>query len=65
MNGRSNVIPTRRNGNCLLCTVLYCMYNTEDRHSEIRLSTVNNIINEMGFYPDFIVNLSMVNRAEN
>ena len=40
------------------------MQNTEDRHSEIRLSTVNKIINEWEYYKGFILNLSMVNRAK-
>ena len=40
------------------------MYNTEDRYSEIKLSTVNEIINEWKNYKDFIVHLSRVNNTE-
>ena len=40
-----NVISIQRDRNCLFCSVSYGMHNTEDRYSEIRLSTVNkNII---------------------
>ena len=40
----------KRDGNCLLCAVSYCMYNTEDRHCKIRLSTVMKIISEWEYY---------------
>ena len=40
------------------------MYNTEDKHSKIRLSTVNKIINEGNYYKDFNAGVSMVNNAE-
>ena len=40
------------------------MYNTDDSHSEIRLSTVNKIINDCFKYnKDFIVDLSIFNSA--
>ena len=39
------------------------MYDTEDKHSDIRLSTVNKIINEWEC-KDFSIDLSMVNSAE-
>ena len=42
----NNVIPLKRAGNCLFRAVSYCMYNTEDRYSEINLKTVNEIIND-------------------
>ena len=42
----SNVVPTQRDGNCLFRAVSYFDYNTEGRHSETRLSTVNKINNE-------------------
>ena len=38
--------------------------NTEDRHSKIRLSTVNKVINEREHYKDFIVNLPVIKNAE-
>ena len=41
------------NTNCLFHAVLYCMCNTEDRHSEIRLTTMTKIINELVYYKDF------------
>ena len=34
----SNVIPIQRDENCVFRAVLYCINNTEDRHSGIRLS---------------------------
>ena len=40
------------------------MYNTEDVHSEIRLTTVNKIISKWVHYKDFMVDLSMFNGAE-
>ena len=40
------------------------MHNLEERHSESRVSAANKIINEWGYYKDFIVDLSMVNSAE-
>ena len=40
------------------------MCDTEDRHSEIRLSTVDKIINEWEYYKDFIVDLSMISSAD-
>ena len=40
------------------------MYNTEFRHFEIRLTTLNKMINEWEHYKDFIVHLSMINTAE-
>ena len=46
------------------CFVLYCMHNAENRHSEIILSTVNKIINEREYDRDFVVDLLMVDRAE-
>ena len=40
------------------------MHDTEDKHSEIRLNSVNKIIYEWKHYKDFIVGLSIVNSAE-
>ena len=40
------------------------MYNTEDSHSEIRLITVNKIINEWKHYKDFRGDVSKVNSVE-
>ena len=48
----------------VLWAVSYCIYNTEDGHFEMKLSTVNKIINEWEHYKDFIVYLSMVNSPE-
>ena len=45
-SARSNVITIQRDGNCLDRAVSYCKGNTEGKHSEIRLSTVNTIINQ-------------------
>ena len=42
----NNVIPIQKDRNCLFRAVSYCMYNTEDRHSEITPSTDNKITNE-------------------
>ena len=53
-----------KNGNCLFCAVSYCIYNTEDMHSETILSTVNKIINVWEYFKDFIVDLSIVYNAE-
>ena len=54
----------QRDGNCLFRAVLYYMkYNTEYRHSEIRLNTVNKIINEWKYYKDLILYLSKVDSA--
>ena len=44
--------------------LFHCMCNVEDRHSGLGLSTVNKIIKEWECYKDFIVNLSMANKAE-
>ena len=41
----SYVKPIQKDGNCLFYAVSYCMDSTEDRHSVIRLKTVNEIIN--------------------
>ena len=41
-----NVMPIQKDRNCLFRAVSYCMYNTEDRHSEITPSTDNKITNE-------------------
>ena len=62
--GFSNVIPTQRDGNCFFFAILYSKYNTEDRHSRIRLSTVNIIINKWEYCKDFTMDLSTVNSAE-
>ena len=40
------------------------MYNIKDRYSEIRISTVNKIVNEWKYYEDFIVDLSMTVSSE-
>ena len=40
------------------------MYNTEDGFSEIKLSTVNKIMNEWKHYKSFTANLSIANSAE-
>ena len=41
------------------------MYNSKDRHSEIRLRSVNKIINEWKYYKDiFEDRLSMIHSAE-
>ena len=42
----SNVILIQRGEYCIFRAFSYCMYNTKDRHYEIRLSSVNIIINE-------------------
>ena len=33
----NNVISIQRDGNCVFCDVFNFIYNTKDRHSEIRL----------------------------
>ena len=49
----SNITSIRRDGNCLFRDISYCMYNTKDRHSEIKLSTVNKVINEWKYHKGF------------
>ena len=61
---KSYVIPTQRDGNCLFRVFSCCVYNTEDRHSQIKLCTINKINNQWEYYKDFIVALSMVNNTE-
>ena len=39
-----NVIPIQTDEDYLYLAVSYCMYTTEDRHSELRLNTVNKNI---------------------
>ena len=40
------------------------MYNTENRQSKIRLSTVRETISEWEYYKKFIMDLSMDDTAE-
>ena len=42
----SSVIPIQYDGNCVFCIASYCKDNTEDSHSEIKLSIVYTIIND-------------------
>ena len=60
----SNAIPMQRFGTCLFRADSCCMYSTEDRHYEIRISTDNKIINEWEDYKEFIVDLLMVNSTK-
>ena len=53
------------NENYLFHAVLHCMYNTEDKQTEIRLRTVNKIISGWLYYKDFIIDLSIVNNSKN
>ena len=46
----SNVAPIQRNGHRLFRSVSRCMLNTKGRQPEIRLSTVNKIINYWEHY---------------
>ena len=39
-----NVVPIQRDENVFFISVSFCIH-TEDKHSEIRLSTTNKIIN--------------------
>ena len=50
----------QRDGNSLFYAVSNCIH-TKNRHSEVRLCTVNKIIKEWEHYKDFIVDLSIVN----
>lgn len=52
----SSIIPIKENGNCLFRAVSYYIYNKNDL--EIRLKTVNKIVNQWSFYKDFAVNLT-------
>ena len=61
---RAPVMPIQKHTNCLVRAVSFYMYNTEDWFYEIRLSTMNKIINEWKYYKDIMVDLSMVNSAE-
>ena len=60
----SNVISIQRDGNCLFRAVSYCMYNTEDTHSEITLSNINKIMNDWEYYTILISDQSMINNAK-
>ena len=51
----SNVIPVQRDENRSFHAISYCMYNTKNKNSEIRLNTVNKIINEWEYYKFFIM----------
>ena len=64
MNGSCAGSYVQKNGNCSFRLVSDCMYDTENRHSEIRLSTANKIICEWKHNKNFIMNLSIVNAAE-
>ena len=59
----SIVIPIKRDGNCLFPAVSLYMCNIKDRHSEIRLNTVNKTVYEWKDSIDFTVDLSTVNNA--
>lgn len=39
-------------------SVLYYIYNKNDRHLKIRLKTVTKIVNQWVFYKDFVMDLS-------
>ena len=60
----SNVTPIQRKGNCLFLVISCCKHTTKNRHSEIRISTDNKIINEWEDYKEFIVDLLMVNSTK-
>ena len=53
---KSNVILIQRGENCLFRSASYCICNTKDRHSEIRLRIINKIIYQWEY---FIEDLSM------
>ena len=53
----SNVIPVQRDENRSFHAISYCMYNTKNKNSEIRLNTVNKTVNVREYYKDFIVDL--------
>ena len=42
----SNVMCMQMIGKCLFCATSHSLYNTEDSHCEITLSTINNNISE-------------------
>ena len=60
----TNVIPIQSVENCSFRSVSYFMYNTEDRHSDLRFNTLNKIFNERKYYKDFMMDLRNVNSAE-
>ena len=49
-----NIIPIRGDGNCLFRCISYFIYNIQDRHREIRLLAVDNIIKDWDFYKEFV-----------
>ena len=60
----SNVILIQRDGYCLFCVASCCMCNTDDKHYEITLNTVNNVSKSEIIIKNFIVDLSMANIDE-
>ena len=46
------------------CAVSYGLHDSGERHSQIRLSIVNKIINEWEYYEDFIMELSKTNSSD-
>ena len=49
----NNVISIQREGNCSFRAVSYCIQNTEDRHYEMRLNTVNKIMHGSNYKERF------------
>jgi len=49
------VIPIIGDGNCLFRAISYCLYGTEDRHTEIRSIIVDNVTKKWCAYKNFII----------
>jgi len=49
------VIPIIGDDNCLFYAISYCLYGSEDRHTEIRSIVVHNVIKKWRAYKNFII----------
>lgn len=55
MNCEFTIIPIIGDGNCFSRAVSYCIFGDENEHFQLRLQTVNKVINDWSFYKDFII----------
>lgn len=51
---QTKIIKMIPDGNCLFRALAYCVYGTQDRHAEVRLSIVSNIVDNWSTFAGFI-----------
>ncbi|XP_046751520.1 OVARIAN TUMOR DOMAIN-containing deubiquitinating enzyme 10-like [Diprion similis] len=51
---QTRIIKMIPDGNCLFCALAYCVRGTQDRHAEVRLSIVSNIVDNWSTFAGFI-----------